>query len=58
MRIIIVEKINFFDDCPALMPSRFTNLVIVGHGWLEMNLNYLIHRSNSKRNEELCYVIS
>ena len=53
-----MEKINFFDDCPALMPSRFTNLVIVGHGWLEMNLNYLIHRSNSKRNEELCYVIS
>ena len=58
MRIIIVDWINFFDDRFALMPFRLTNLVIEGQGWLEIALYYLIHRSNSKQLEELCYVIS
>lgn len=48
-----------FNDCPALMmPSRLSNLVIEGHGWLEMALKYLIHRCNLKQLEGLCYVIS
>ena len=59
MRIIIVDWINLFNDCPALMmPSRLSNLVIEGHGWLEMALKYLIHRCNLKQLEGMCYVIS
>ena len=48
MWITIVDWINLLDDCPTLMPSRLTNLVIEGHGWLGMALKYLIHQNNWK----------